>query len=1007
MKRPKKPLNCWIATITADMKGADVAMTAIMNKKMESRKLLAAFAVLALVVCAFAAVQLSEESTAAPATNVPEAIDGTITITESGLELNGDATITDRLVLNGTLTVPKGYTLTINYAFTASGQHVIDFGTNGKIVVAEGATLNINASNGTVDSEAYVPANNAGNSVFAGATTTGYTSTGDDAAIQVNGTMNVNVDAAVKGNTNQSERTIYVTGTFNSDSNGYATTYFLVNGGTVDINLKDGSVTGYVNVTGEGASFDIGGTNTTGNTISDAVYKDGILNLFGMRIGTGASATIDGKAQIYNRSVTAPTGLTISTIINSGSVAITENGQLAVPENTTFNGTNGTTVVDGTLNLNGNFTGSISGSGNMTGEPDSYPVMPDNYIYNAPSGYSYVVQHYEYNKTNGTKVLYQFGLATNTITYDGTPVWIDELSVIPISLQTAANLELKFTNTSSTWYDPVENDTYTGWLRDATESGNAGTYNRVVQFDCSLTSNDGNLIGSSVTKIIGLTVQPGRLNVDVSMEGWMEGEPVNSPSTVVTTTAGVELAEGVDYIVSYAYYTDRDCTRPITGTLEDLTADTYYVKATVTPQTQNFTEGTDSTDFIVEVYVIDSEVSFHALQELNDNELEKSILGVNPDDIQKNINFDEINNAIAQNNVVSGKITGTLLNITNSDSIWNTLSSKFTGTSITDTSGYFLAFYVQSDVEDITLADVLASNITMVTDPNANLIVDITPVDNATDYRFYVMYIADLQADDLDSSDPQAEVDTLGYTVDFDGSTGTAGQDGYDTYKYDAMTYEIDLSYLNMYIIILHDYIAAEDENGENVYQNFTLTDYRIDGARYTLINGAGDGFVHWATEDGSAFPSYSFGSVMVVGVEFDPDRNGIINLYATYGDSTGQDTPDEPVTTGDIAVSIYKDTENGYVVVALSAVTGGAIPAGDISVTYTCMVANPLGIYDTVTKTIPVSVEEGTTSIVLDPEDFEGNLGTTIAISASFPVDGTTYTSNPMSFSIMLATMN
>lgn len=980
-------------------------MTAIMNKKMESRKLLAAFAVLALVVCAFAAVQLSEESTAAPATNVPGATDGTITIPENGLELNGDATITDRLVLNGTLKVPKGYTLTINYAFTASGQHVIDFGTNGKIVVAEGATLTINATNGTVDGEAYVPANNAGNSVFAGATTTGYTSTGTDAAIQVNGTMNVNVDAAVKGNTNQSERTIYVTGTFNSDSNGYATTYFLVNGGTVDINLKDGSVTGYVNVTGEGASFDIGGTNTTGNTISDAVYEDSILNLFGMKIGAGASATIDGKAQIYKRSVTAPTGLTISTIINSGSVAITENGQLAVPEKTTFNGTNGTTVVDGTLNLNGNFTGSISGSGNMTGEPALYPVMPDNYIYNAPSGYSYVVQHYEYNKTDGTKVSYQFGLATNTITYDGTPVWIDELSVIPISLQTSANLELVFTNTSSTWYDPVENDTYTGWLRDATESGNAGTYNRVVQFDCSLTSDDGNLIGSSVTKIIGLTVQPGRLNVDVSMEGWMEGEPVNSPSTVVTTTAGVELAEGVDYIVSYAYYTDRDCTKPITGTLEDLTAGTYYVKATVTPQTQNFTEGIDSTDFIVEVYVIDSEVSFHALQELNDNELEESILGVNPDKIQENINFDEINNAIAQNNVVSGKITGTLLNITNSDSIWNTLSSKFTGT-IAGTSGYFLAFYVQSDVEDITLADVLTSNIAMVTDPKANLIVDITPADNATDYRFYVMYIADLQADELDNSDPQAEVDTLGYTVDFDGSTGTVGQDDYDTHKYDAMTYEIDLSYLNMYIIILHDYIVAEDETGENVYQNFTLTDYRIDGARYTLINGAGDGFVHWATEEGSAFPSYRFGSVMVVGVEFDPDRDGIINLYAVYGEST----PIQPDNVSeDIAISMNYQ-QGSRLIVSITAVDGGYIPAGAITISGFYMQEVTLPVVGTTYTSVQIpdtiiTIEEGQTFVVLTIDDYDW-LGSVITLDASFEVDGNVVSeSNTMTFTFVAPT--
>ena len=54
MKRAKNPLNCRFATITADMKGADVAMNAYANKN--GAKLLAAVAILAMVVCAFAVI---------------------------------------------------------------------------------------------------------------------------------------------------------------------------------------------------------------------------------------------------------------------------------------------------------------------------------------------------------------------------------------------------------------------------------------------------------------------------------------------------------------------------------------------------------------------------------------------------------------------------------------------------------------------------------------------------------------------------------------------------------------------------------------------------------------------------------------------------------------------------------------------------------------------------------------------------------------------------------------
>ena len=110
MKRAKIPLNCRFATITADMKGADVAMNGNMNKTDASRRIVALVAVLALAltVCV---VAIPSEVNAEEIT-----IDGTDTNTlDNAIENASDGDILI-LEVDQTLTKPISADVTIKSA---------------------------------------------------------------------------------------------------------------------------------------------------------------------------------------------------------------------------------------------------------------------------------------------------------------------------------------------------------------------------------------------------------------------------------------------------------------------------------------------------------------------------------------------------------------------------------------------------------------------------------------------------------------------------------------------------------------------------------------------------------------------------------------------------------------------------------------------------------------------------------------------------------------------------
>ena len=328
-------------------------MNAIMNKTMEKRKLLAAIAVLALAMCAFVAFVPASETDAVAATNVPAVgEDGKITVDEA-LTLDGDATITNGLVLNAALTIPETATLTINYAFQASetgtNESVITFGENGQLIV-EGKVI-INASN----ESGYTPGDKATNHILF--KEGGYSNTAD---IQVkSGSLEMNMDKAVKGALNNGKFYLDVEGgNVKFNGNSVTTMYIVQDGGSVEFAQNDGSVMAYIDM--NAGSMTVSGTNTTG--AAAATPNPYIFVPYAMDIASGATLNVNGAMSIYTKQggaldSTLPSGhgLKISTVTNAGKINVNASGSIDVPA--------GATMTLGTINSSGNVDVTVDENG--------------------------------------------------------------------------------------------------------------------------------------------------------------------------------------------------------------------------------------------------------------------------------------------------------------------------------------------------------------------------------------------------------------------------------------------------------------------------------------------------------------------------------------------------------------------------------------------------------------------------------------------------------------------
>ena len=664
-------------------------------------------------------------------------------------------------------------------------------------------------------------------------------------------------------------------------------------------------------------------------------------------------ATVEVNAKLTNNgSITNNGTLTIGT-----TGAVSDNGGVGKFTN------KGEVVLGG----DGTFTGTISG-GKVTVtkdfKSDKYPTMIGAKFVD-DKGIEYTVIN---KKIKGGEV-YQYGLNVEEIAYDGSKIMDSELVVNNISLHTDSGKKLDFTFTVAHWYDTEKDEEYTGALR--TEKPNAGTYEGVVRIYASVNC-DGAFTGSTTTDYLDLVVTPAEYTGMIIIKGWNFGdynEKDNGPSLSVKDEDGNTITEG--YTVTYEFFTDSKCTKSAGSDPLRLEPGDYWVKATVTTDSPNY-EINISKNKITFKVVRASEVEFHPIQDLDDSEKEKAILGgVNPDTIQENIKFNDIGKDKdgKYNFRVSGAVNKIATTIDGENNpIFTNLASLF-GTEVA-AEGYFLAFYiVGADGQELD-ANMIENALFTGTGVTAGMkVAAITlgsDVKNDEGYIFGIFYTPSLQADDA-VEEPEAMKTGFNTTVDYDGSSNSV---------YSPTTYVIDTSFLNYYTIVLHD-----DKADDAAYYNDTLTYYRLNDAKFTLPSGAAEGFKYWATEKGVVNDRvFSFGSIMVVGDKYDADDDKTIDLYATYG-SGSEPTPVEP-TKGKIVVTGFVQDGKAYFTVIAD--DGLAIPAETLTVGYyytdpvlgmiTPGVVDTLKVESAQFATIVVDVPEGAITIFATFGDAQSN---------------------------------
>ena len=446
----------------------------------------------------------------------------------------------------------------------------------------------------------------------------------------------------------------------------------VINGGAA-VSLNTNEIIGSGNDLAEGSKLVISKLETkdeNGNYGYTATLESGTLTL--------NRAFIVGP----NTNLTIAEGATVevdSALTNNGS--ITNNGTLSIGNVGTVDSDDGKFTNNGEVALDGGtFKGSISsGKVSFAGTIDGKTRFPDmkgaTFLAN---GNEYLVFDYEFNGN-----YYQYGLAVKDIAYNGTEILSDELSVIPIALPEDDTTVLTIYNTSASWYTK-EKGVYKGALEVAgqkEDSPDAGYYEDVVYFEGSIdsTDSDGNTIfkGNTLSKFIGLTVTKGQYDAELEIEGWNLGEydeKKNAPTVTVTDADG-KLVPADDYTVTYEYFSDSKCTKSEGTDPLKLQPGTYWVKATVVPDNKNYeVKKIDAVEFNVERA---SEVEFHPIQDLDDSETEKAILGgVDPNTIQKDsIKFNSIGKNADGQNVL--RVSGTVYKIAADAKEFTTLKTLF------------------------------------------------------------------------------------------------------------------------------------------------------------------------------------------------------------------------------------------------------------------------------------------------------------------------------------------
>lgn len=938
-------------------------MIAIENKKMEKGKLLAAFVAIAMVVCAIAVF--------APSSDAAD--------TETAAETE---------ILS--VTIGSGSPATYTYADLSSAINAVNTANaDVKVTVLAGFTANV----GTMGVNSAVLAFNNNNDVTItidgnGKTITAFpsdsTNKGNVHVIQFSGVADYMVsNLVIDGNNGVSKTGINVWNDA-GDTVGEVTLEKVtsINNGAAGLVINRSNVIannmtitgnpwGAINVD-NGGKLVINGNNdlgcgfqiwsedaneTTGGSIISGEAFDGYQYVWtkeSENVDDGAIWFADGTITedftlAGGNGIEVPEGKTL-TIASGVTVTIGSTEQ----SKGSFTAANGGAIVNnGTIELvaGGTITGSVRGDGEIVNEsgsePDKYPLMSDGYKYTATNGTVY----YIYQTTPaGKTTVYQYGLTIAPIYYNnGEPIDDSILSVQPKDFTADGTNKLIFTSTVSNWCDPETKNTYTG---NFTGGVDAGEYPNSIRFYATIQYGE-QAQGNTLTKYLTLNILPLTYTVNsVKMEGWMEGAyEGQEPTFTVTDKDGNKIETG--YTSSWELYTDATCTKPVEVTdYNELPAGTYHVKVTVTPDTNNYVLSENS-DFVgtvvVTVHVDPTEIKFSPITAADSQQ----IFGISDSAYQKNIVFnDEGDNQL--------RVTGQLINLTSASETAKAITKVATSINTESKAGYYLVFTVEGVGFDITeadkgiIADIVAGTLNGMSCENIDPKLE-------TQKFYYVAFIESLPAD----SEKAVVENTVGfqYTADRDGN-GDAG-----TGKYSAVTYTVDLSYINLYGIVLID-------EGKND----TYITYAKAGTWFQFPSGAGDGFTHWTTEADCAYNKRVFptDAIFKVGPEYD-NGDYMIEFTAQYGSTPVQ--PEEPAKNVTIAINA---DGTGVTVVIIG--DNGYVPTGTVTIDFTFIDSE--GIQDFDQKTVKYDATQAGTAVVYVDLSDQPDFTSIVLVSATYAAD-------------------
>ncbi len=284
-----------------------------MNKKNGQKKLLAAFAIMAMVVCAFvvaapivdAAGEGEGEATPVYVASydgtdyetLEAAIDAaigdtagyeTITILKDTTLKTSKTLANTTIDINGkVLTIDANVTLTTSYDFNADSQKLFTLDDSGSKIIINGSIV-ATAKNAEVSTH-FENNSDAGNGIFLNKSGNVYDST---VIINEGGSLTIAEEMGVVGSANASKLILEVAGTFSHTGNGWQETYLKLTSGTASFNFNDGSLTTYADISGNGTTLNISGENKTGT-------EKEIARFYAMNMTDGSILNVNGKVMTY------------------------------------------------------------------------------------------------------------------------------------------------------------------------------------------------------------------------------------------------------------------------------------------------------------------------------------------------------------------------------------------------------------------------------------------------------------------------------------------------------------------------------------------------------------------------------------------------------------------------------------------------------------------------------------------------------------------------------------